>query len=508
MKKDINKLHDYQTTCRDKIIGHQFYGLFFDCGMGKTITVLAALDKMMKHPKIPWKWHTLVIAPKTIAKSTWINEIKEWDLNIPYKSLILNEKGKQLSKKKRLELYKEIPSMPPTMFFINRDLMVDLVENCTPWPFQFVIIDESQSFKSTSSKRYAALKSVRNKICKMVELSGTPAPKDLLDIHGQVSLMDGGRRLGRTKTEFRRRYYTPNMHILSPSGRPFLYTLNRGAEKEIYRLISDCVSSIKNTRIILPPIHFNDIYVTMDDDEVNIYKTMAEKAVLHFQTENGKDGKIEAKNQANLALVLWQMASGTVYYPEEKDEDGLPIPRDTIKFKIGNQTEIINDFSVIHEKKLDVLEHILDTTSDNVLILYNFRSDLKQIVDRLTDMKYVLYGTEKPGQKTFAVFDKSPEMQDAWNKKEISALILQPQSSGHGINIQNGSHTIVWYTLPLSLEYYIQANARLHRQGQTETVIIHRILTKDTLDEHIMSKTLYNKEMALNDLLDAVQLKI
>ena len=142
------------------------------------------------------------------------------------------------------------------------------------------------------------------------------------------------------------------------------------------------------------------------------------------------------------------------------------------------------------------------------MILYNFRSDLKQIVDRLTDMKYVLYGTEKPGQKTFAVFDKSPEMQDAWNKKEISALILQPQSSGHGINIQNGGHTIVWYTLPLSLEYYIQANARLHRQGQTETVIIHRILTKDTLDEHIMSKTLYNKEMALNDLLDAVQLKI
>ena len=123
-------------------------------------------------------------------------------------------------------------------------------------------------------------------------------------------------------------------------------------------------------------------------------------------------------------------------------------------------------------------------------------------------MKYTLYGTNKPGQKTFAVFDKTPEMQDAWNRKEINALVLQPQSSGHGINIQHGGHTIVWYTLPLNLEYYIQANARLHRQGQTEPVIIHRILTKNTLDEHIMGKTLYNKELALSDLLNAVQLKI
>lgn len=499
--KIIDGLHDYQKYAHDFIMDHPFCGLFLDMGMGKTVTTLSALYDL--NPAC----HVLVIAPLNIARSTWMDEIEKWNLPFRTRSLIVNERGKKYTKKKRLEVYKEIFDSEPTLWFINRELLCDLIDNLPKkdgrpvWPFPMVVIDEAQSFKNPSSNRFRALRSVRPQILRMVQLTGTPAPNGLLDIWAQIYLLDQGQRLGTSMTRYKDAFFRSTFMI---NGVPMGWVLKYGADDVIYDRINDIVISMKNTRLKLPPVTYDYDYVHLDDDETALYNAMKKDFVLQVN-ENGElaaysdedddaqphaatadiavaaandpdasaTGDVIAKNAAVLSAKLSQMASGALY------------------------TDSAGNYSVVHERKLDYVEYILRNTATPVMVAYHFKSDLDMLEKRLHARKL-----------DYRVFDGSPEMVHAWNRSEIPIMLLQPASAGHGLNLQEGDgHTLIWYTIPWSLEEYLQCNARLYRQGQKNPVVIHHILCADTIDEHIKD-AIEHKDMSQRKLLASVRAEL
>lgn len=461
------QLHDYQKVAKDFLISHPKAGLFLDVGFGKTLTTLATLVELANNGQI--SGHILIIAPKAIARSTWIDEMDKWGIKANVVSLIVNERGKQLTKAKRIALYEDIENHPASFYFINRELIGDLVkwtqDNKKPWPFPTVIIDELQSFKSYSSSRFKALKSVEPQIKRFIGLTGTPVPNGLMDLWAEIYLMDGGQRLGKNITAYRNTFFDPGLVI---NNNVVSWTPKAGAEAYIYKSIEDIVISIQNPNIKLPQVTYNNVYCYMDDNEMALYKSLLKDNVLDTIDDDGNEISIEAANAAVLSAKLSQMASGALYL------------EDTTKYK------------VIHQRKLEQLQYIIDNTNSNVLVAYHFKSDKEQISKYLTDKGYDV-----------RIFDGSPEMIHDWNDKKIPIMLLQPASAGHGINIQDGGHTLVWYTLPWSLEHYIQTCGRLNRQGQKHPVVIHHLLTYGTIDKRILA-AIERKDMSEKALLEAV----
>lgn len=452
-------MHDYQKYAMNFIITHPYCGLFLEMGMGKTYTTLMALCNLNL------KSHVLVIAPKNIARSTWIDEIEKWQIPFRTKSLIVKPNGKNFTKKERLAIYQQVLNDPPTVYFINRELIPDLVSNMPVWPFPNVVIDESQSFKTYNSKRFKALKSIRPFVKRMILLTGTPTPNGLMDLWSQIYLLDQGYRLGNFITRFREQYFYPTLYV---QGHPVGWELKSGAESEIYRRISDIVISMKNTKLQLPELTMNDVYVHMDESEMKLYQRMKKDQVLTFD----KVGDITAVNAAVLAAKLSQMASGALYTDEKRN------------------------FKIIHKKKLEQVAYILRNLDSPAIIAYHFQSDLIMLENYLKDVGIDAYR-----------FDGSPEMIHAWNEGKIPVMLLQPASAGHGLNLQQGGHTLIWYTMPWSLEEYLQCNARLYRQGQSEHTVIHHILCKGTIDERIHN-ILQKKDASQSALIEAVKAQI
>ena len=455
-------LHDYQIYAKDFVLQHPYCGLFLKMGLGKTSIVLEALWELNPTE------HVLVVAPKTIARCTWVNEIDKWQMPFRTQSLVVNERGKQLTRKKRDEIYDSIPSAPPTVYFINREMLNDLykrfpsTKKSNIWPFRTIIIDESQSFKSYNSVRFKTMKKIRPWVSRIVLLTGSPAPKSLEDLWAQIWILDMGRRLETTITKYRERYFNPGIIV---NNYPVSWKPKWGAEDEIYDKISDIVISMKNKYIQLPPLTFNPVTVTMDDEAQARYQTLMKESVLEINGET-----IEAVNAAVLSAKLSQMASGAIYTNAK-----------TVTYE------------TIHTSKAEMCEYIINNTPDNVIIAYHFKSDREMIINHLNSVGI-----------TAVDFDGSPEMERAWNEKKIPVLLLQPASCGHGLNLQEGGHTLIWYTLPWSLEHYEQTNARIYRQGQTEPVIIHQLLTKGTIDTRIL-KALRLKDMSQERLIAAVE---
>lgn len=452
-------MHDYQKYAMNFIITHPYCGLFLEMGMGKTYTTLMALCNLNL------KSHVLVIAPKNIARSTWIDEIEKWQIPFRTKSLIVKPNGKNFTKKERLAIYQQVLNDPPTVYFINRELIPDLVSNLPVWPFPNVVIDESQSFKTYNSKRFKALKSIRPFVERMILLTGTPTPNGLMDLWSQIYLLDQGYRLGNFITRFREQYFYPTLYV---QGHPVGWELKSGAETEIYRRISDIVISMKNTKLQLPELTMNDVYVHMDESEMKLYQRMKKDQVLTFD----KVGDVTAVNAAVLAAKLSQMASGALYTDEKRN------------------------FKIIHKKKLEQVAYILRNLDSPAIIAYHFQSDLIMLEKYLKDVGIDAYR-----------FDGSPEMIHAWNEGKIPVMLLQPASAGHGLNLQQGGHTLIWYTMPWSLEEYLQCNARLYRQGQSEHTVIHHILCKGTIDERIHN-ILQKKDASQSALIEAVKAQI
>lgn len=464
-------LHDYQNDAKNFIMTHSHCGLFLPVGLGKSLITLQALYEL--NPTS----HVLVIAPINVAKATWIDEINKWDYPFRWKSLILNEKGKQLSRKKRLELYEEAcdlydrkPGAAPTVYFINRELVPDIVDNMPirngqpMWCFPTVIIDELQSFKSYSSQRFKKMQYVRPCIYRFIGLTGTPTPKSLEDLWSEIYLMDMGQRLGKNITQYRDVYFNPG--IKGPTGYPVTWVPKYGAEEAIYDRIKDIVISMKNTMIQLPPLTYNNVNIYMDPPEQKLYKELQTTQVLELDPDN----PITASNAGVLAAKLSQMASGSLYIDEK------------------------HNYVTIHTKKLEMTEYIINNANSPVLIAYHFQSDL----DMLT--KY-LNSVGIDARK----FDGTPAMQHEWNEGKIQCMMIQPASAGAGLNLQQGGNTLIWYTLPWSLEEYIQTEGRIYRQGQQNPVIIHRLIAKGTIDTRIM-RVLETKDLTQQNLLDAVEI--
>lgn len=467
MKIDLTNppMHDYQKYAMNFIMTHPYCGLFLEMGMGKTYTTLMALYNLNPNG------HVLIIAPKNIARSTWIDEIEKWQMPLRTKSLIVKPNGKAFSKKERLEAYKQVFTDPPTVYFINRELIDDLVDNMPvkkrmiQWPFPNIIIDESQSFKTYNSKRFKALKKIRPAVERIVLLTGTPTPNGIIDLWSQIYLLDQGQRLGTSITRFREQYFDPTLYV---QGHPVDWRPKWGAEEEIYRLVSDIVISMKNTKLQLPELTMNDVYVHMDESEMKLYKQMKKDQVLTFDNI----GDVTAVNAAVLVAKLSQMASGSLYTDEQ------------------------HNFKIIHKKKLEQVAYILRNLDSPAIVAYHFQSDLVMLETYLNAL-----GIDA------RKFDGSPEMIHSWNRGEIPVMLLQPASAGHGLNLQQGGHTLIWYTVPWSLEEYLQCNARLYRQGQSEHTVIHHILCEGTIDRQIR-RALDKKDASQSALMEAVKAQI
>ena len=460
-----NPPHDYQLFCENFIMTHPYCGLYLEMGMGKTRITLEALFKM--NPR----GHVLIVAPKNIARSTWIDEIEKWQIPVRTRSLLVDEKGRDLKPKIRHQMYLDTLTESPAIYFINREKIPDLIKhlpcvNKKPiWPFPFVVLDESQSFKSAKSERFKALKSVRPCITNLVELTGTPQPEDLMDLWSQIYLLDQGQRLGRTLTAYRERWFTPGMII---NNHPVNWIPRPGAQQEIYAAINDIVISMKNTQLNLPPVTYQNIYAHMDPADIKTYKTFMKDMIVDLD----ENTTIEAVNAAVLSNKLSQMASGAIY------------------------TDDNHNFQVIHEKKLELCEYLINNTDSPVLIAYHFQSDKTMLMDYL----------QKKGLSP-VIFNGSPEMIHAWNQQQIPILLLQPASAGHGLNLQYGGHTLIWYTVPQSLEEYLQTNARLNRQGQQFPVMIYHLLTTGTIDSKIL-RNIDRKDTSQQALLQAVRVAL
>ncbi len=441
---------NYQQYAINHILDHEASGLFLDMGMGKTVSSLTAIDNLLF---LGYTGKVLVIAPKRVAEDTWSTEIEKWDhlKKLRISTILGTPKQRTEAVEKDADIY-----------VTNRENVVWLVDNYfKSWKWDTCIIDELSSFKSSKAKRFRALKKVRPYFKRIIGLTGTPAPNSLIDLWPQVYLLDSGERLGKTITGYRERYFTPgdrNQFVV------FNYNLKDGAEDAIHNKISDiCVSMKAKDYLDLPERIDNKIYIDLPKKVRDQYKELEKELIIQLEDED-----ISASNSAVLTGKLLQMCNGAIY-SEDK--------------------EVIN----IHDEKLNALMDIIEVANGKpVLIFYSFKHDLIRIQDFLKKNK--LRGQELVG----------PEDIKKWNNGEIPILLLHPASAGHGLNLQYGGNIVVWFGLTWSLELYQQANARLHRQGQKETVIIHHIIARDTVDEDVI-KALTNKEVNQNVLLEAVK---
>lgn len=447
MRLSKNDLHDYQKYGVEYIISHPVTALFLDLGLGKTIITLTAIEELMfdyfELSKV------LIIAPLRVAQTTWTNEAQKWEhLRLLRLSKVL---GSVSEREKALRNEADI-------YIINRENVQWLVEN-HQFDFDMIIIDELSSFKSHHSKRFKALRKVRPKVSRIVGLTGTPAPNGLMDLWAEINLLDMGERLGRHITLYRDMYFRPDKRngMIVYSYKPLA-----DAEEKIYNNISDITISMKAVDYLTMPERIDNIVnVSMSDSEMKQYHQLENEMLLPFS-----DGDIDAVNAAALSNKLLQIANGAVY-----DENG--------------------NVKLIHDRKLDALEDLIEAANGKpVLIFYNYKHDKERIMKRFNVRELV----------------SERDIND-WINGRISVAVAHPASCGHGLNLQSGGSTIVWFGLTWSLELYQQANARLYRQGQKETVVINHIITKGTIDERVM-KALKNKDKGQASLIEAVKARI
>ena len=440
--------HNYQQFATDFILEHPISCLMLDMGLGKTIITLTALWQLALDSFDVSR--ILVIAPKRVAADTWPKELTKWEhLKGLDASLVMGTQAEREAALRRQTF----------LYIINRENVSWLVENHR-WDFDMVVIDELSSFKSNQAQRFKALKKVRPLVSRIVGLTGTPAPNSLLDLWPEMYLMDMGQRLGRFIGGFRDRFFTPdkrNREII------YSYKPREGAEEAIYNLISDICISMKTVDYLdMPELIMNRVEVSMDSRERKIYDDFQRDMVVSLQGE-----ELDAVNAAALSGKLTQMANGAVY---------------------GENRKVLH----IHDRKLDALEDLMEAANGKpLLVAYWYEHDLQRIKARFKNARCI---------------DTTQDIDD-WNAGKIPLALIHPASAGHGLNLQEGGCTIVWFGLTWSLELYQQLNARLWRQGQKHTVVIHHIVTKGTHDEDVL-RALDNKDTRQSALIDAVRARL
>ena len=438
--------HEYQKYAIDYLLGKPVAAIFLDMGLGKTVISLSTIfDLTLDSFQIR---KVLIIAPLRVARDTWPAEVNKWDhlKGLNYSVAVGTEAERKMALMQKVQVY-----------LINRENVQWLIEESgLPFDYDMVVVDELSSFKSHQAKRFKSLMKVRPKVKRIVGLTGTPSANGLMDLWAEFRLLDMGQRLGRFIGNFRETYFTPdkrNQQMI------FSYKPTPGAEEAIYRQIADITISMKNTDYLkMPDLVMNEIPVRLTEPEWQHYQTLKDDMVLSL---NGKD--IDAANAAALSGKLLQLASGAVY---------------------GGEGAVIK----IHDRKLDALEDLIEAANGKpVLIAYWFKHDRARILERF------------PAEQ----LDSERSIR-RWNAGEIPLALIHPASAGHGLNLQAGGSAIIWFSLTWSLELYQQTNARLWRQGQKETVVIHHLVAKDTIDEDVMA-ALAKKDAGQAALLQAVK---
>ena len=439
--------HDYQAYAIDYIKTHPIAAVLLDMGLGKTVISLTAIADLLFDS---FEAHrVLVIAPLRVARDTWPAEIEKWEhlQHLTYSVVVGTPKERRAALMAGADIT-----------IINRENLQWLIEDSGfPFDYDMVVIDELSSFKNHQSKRFQALMKVRPKVKRIIGLTGTPSSNGLMDLWAEFKLLDMGQRLGRFISQYRNNYFLPdkrNGQIIY-SYKPMPY-----AEDAIYRKISDVTISMKSTdHLKMPELISSKYEVRLSEEERNRYEELKSQLVLQLP-----EGEVTAANAASLTGKLVQLANGAIY-----SDDG-----DTVEF---------------HNRKLDALEDIIEAANGKpLLVAYWFKHDLERIKQRF-DVREI----------------KSSKDITDWNSGKIPVAVIHPASAGHGLNLQAGGSTLIWFGLTWSLELYQQTNARLWRQGQTAgTVVIQHIITKGTIDERIL-KALSRKELTQNSLIDAVK---
>lgn len=441
--------HDYQTYATNFVLEHPVAAVLLEMGLGKSVITLTAIFELLYNRFEVGK--VLVIAPLRVARDTWPAEIEKWDhlKGLTYSVVIGTESERKEALRKKACIY-----------LINRE-NIDWLINKSGFPFDFdmVVIDELSSFKSAAAKRFKSLLKVRPKVKRIVGLTGTPSSNGLMDLWAEFKILDMGERLGRYITHYRNNFFIPdkrNQQMI------FSYKPRPGAEDAIYRLISDITISMKSADFLkMPECIMNEVEVELSEKERSVYDKLRQEMVISLGEE-----EIDASNAATLSGKLLQMANGAIYNEEKS-------------------------VFHIHDRKLDALEDLIEGANGKpVLVAYWYKHDLDRI------------------KKSFKVREiKTSKDINDWNNGKIPIAIIHPASAGHGLNLQSGGSTLIWFGLTWSLELYQQTNARLWRQGQKSTVVIHHIISKDTIDEDVM-KALKLKEKTQTALINAVKARI
>lgn len=438
--------HSYQEYAIKFIESHPISALFLDMGLGKTSITLSAVNNLLFDSFEIHK--VLTICPLRVARNTWCDEIKKWDhlSNIKYSIVVGTEKERISALNEKADIY-----------IINRE-NVDWLVNKSGYKFDFdmIVIDELSSFKNHQSKRFKSLIKIRPKVKRIVGLTGTPSSNGLMDLFAEFKVLDLGERLGYFIGQYRNTYFKPDK---TNGAIVYSYKPLPNAEDSIYERISDITVSMKASEYLkMPELVISNYQVEMSEDEKKQYDEMKKNLICEI-----KDGEITVSNAGSLSNKLSQFANGAVYDDEQ------------------NIVEI-------HSRKLDALEDIIESMNGKpLLVAYWYKHDLQRIKKRF-DVREI---------KT------SKDIAD-WNKGKIPVALIHPASAGHGLNLQQGGSTLVWFGLTWSLELYQQTNGRLYRQGQKNTVVIQHIVTKGSIDEQIL-KALERKNKTQEDLIEAVK---
>ncbi len=446
--------HKYQEYAKERIIDTPAIGLFLEMGLGKTVITLTAIDELLYDRFDAIK--VLIIAPLRVAEDTWSRESQKWDhlKHLRISKILGDRKQREKALKVDADLY-----------IINRENVPWLVSMTgNDWPFDTVVIDELSSFKSPSAQRFKALRRNRPLMKRVIGLTGTPAPNGLLDLWSQIYLLDQGERLGKTITGYSERYFTAGAR----SGYVvYDWKQKKESEEAVFDKISDiCVSMKSEDWLELPEKIDRVIPVKLDESAKAKYRKLERDLLLPLV-----DGDIVANTAAVLSNKLLQMANGAVY----------------------NENQGIQE---IHDSKLDALEDILEAANGHpVLLFYTYKHDLLRIQKRFPQIKTLRKGSE--GVKDIA----------DWNSGKIELLGVHPASAGHGLNLQDGGNIIVWFGLTWSLELYLQAIARLYRQGQLKHVMNYHLVSEGTIDVDVMT-ALENKAAGQDALMEAVKARI
>lgn len=454
--KQIFKPHDYQKYCISRCITDDKLGLFLDMGLGKTAITLTAINDLKYNRFQIGK--TLVIAPKKVAEDTWTREQEKWE---HLKNLrVIPVLG---SLKKRIMAL----NTPSDIYVINREnveWLVDYYKN--DWPFDTVVIDELSSFKNPQSKRFKAMKRVRPLIKKIIGLTGTPAPNGYIDLWAQVYLLDQGERLEQYITHYRKKYFDPdkrNQEIV------FSYKPKETSVDLIKNKISDiCISLSAQDYLNMPELMIDTKYVQLDSKAKYMYDVFEREMFLQLENED----EIDVASAAALTNKLLQFSNGAVY-KQESDE-----------------------FVEVHKCKIEAFKELIEALQGQpALVFYNFKHDLMRLEKALKSMKL------RVG------ILKSSEDIAKWNNRELDVLLAHPASAAYGLNLQDGGNHIIWFGLNWSLELYKQANARLYRQGQKTTVVVHHLVASGCVDENVLA-ALEEKDTNQNKLLEILKARI